>query len=66
MRREIQVSWISLWWAEWDGECQQPERNHTKPRVRAGTYFNVAAICLYRQGKEVGIGVWGEMTYGVV
>ena len=34
--------------------------------VETGTCFNVAAICLYRQGKEVGIGVWGEMTYGEV
>ena len=34
--------------------------------VEAGTRFNVAAICLYRQGKEVEIEVWGEMTYRVV
>ena len=34
--------------------------------VKAGTRFNVAAIFLYRQCKEVGIEVWGEMTYGVV
>jgi hypothetical protein len=33
--------------------------------MEAGTPFNVAAIYLYRQGKEVGIEVWGEMTRGV-
>jgi hypothetical protein len=32
--------------------------------VEAGTHFNVTAICLYRQGKEVGIEVWCEMSMG--
>ena len=33
--------------------------------VKAGTRFNVAAICLYRQGKEVGIEVWNDVWGGV-
>jgi hypothetical protein len=44
----------------------QEEPHRAGNLVEAGTRFNVAAICLYRQGKEVGIGVWGEMTYGEV
>jgi hypothetical protein len=33
--------------------------------VKAGTNLNVAAICLYRQGKEVGIEVWNDVWGGV-
>ena len=37
-----------------------PKETHlVRSLVETGTGFNVAAICLYRQGKEVEIGVWG-------
>jgi hypothetical protein len=34
--------------------------------VKAGTHFIKVGTCLYREGKEVGIGVSDEMMYVVV
>ena len=34
--------------------------------VKAGTHFIKLGTCLYREGKEVGIGVSDEMMYVVV
>ena len=41
------------------------QNKHTWARsvVKAETHFIKLDTCLYREGKEVGIGVWGEMTY---
>ena len=51
--------------AEWD--VAGPKETHrARSLVKAGTHFIKLGTCLYREGKEVGIGVWGEMTYGVV
>ena len=39
------------------------EKHRARSLVKVGTHFIKLGTCLYREGKEVGVGIWGEMTY---